>query len=380
VSIARPGNAQGDVDVAWNGHVFLVVWQETPAAGGPSEIYAARVNADGHVLDPNGILLSLSEDSHARPAVAGGDGRFMVVWEERPEGTYTDLGAAIVRGSGQVKRRWFLSLVDNGQSNPDVAWGNQMFLATWEDEPDPEDQDIYGARVLPSGLTLDGCSTDACSNPDDPGIAIGLSVGTDQLTPATAWTGKMFALMWADEDTATPGDIRTNAVAVNAGTFFEEGFVVSDAAGSQTDPDVARNHDLLLTAWTDTRSGTTSDVFFTRIEPDPFDYSPTPLPANGTALSAGAGMQQEVAVARRGGGFIAVWTDDRNGTNDIIAARISAGGVVRTPVGVPVATGPRNQRAAAIADGGSVQLVAYQRDVPASPFNGLDRVFLRIVS
>jgi hypothetical protein len=304
----------------------------------------------------------------------------MVAWEERPEGTYTDLGAAIVNGAGTVTRRWSLSRVDNGQSNPDVAWGGQLFFATWEDEPDPEDQDIFGARVLPSGLTLDGCSSDACPNGDDPGIPIGLSVGTDQLRPAVAWTGDLFAVMWADDEAATPSDIRTNASAVNGETFSEEGFVVSDEAGSQTAPAVARNGERLLVAWTDTRSGTSADVFFARIEPNPFDYSPVPMPAQGRVLSQGQGEQDEVAVARRGAGFIAVWTDDRNGTDDVIAARIGPGGLVQTPTRIPVAIGPRQQHAASIADGGSVQLVAYQRDAPAAPFGGIDRVFFRILS
>ena len=377
VATARPGNVQSDVDVAWNGNVFLAVWQEG-VAGGQSQIYGARISASGQVLDPGGILLSLSENPHGSPAVAGGNGRFMVAWEERPEGTYTDLGAAIVDSAGTVRQRWGLSRVDNGQSRPDVAWGGQLFLASWEDEPEPEDQDVYGARVLPSGLTLDGCSTDACSNGDDPGIPIGLSAGTDQLTPAVAWTGTFFANVWADQNAATPSDIRTNAVAVNGATFSEEGFVVSDAPGSQTEPAIGRNGGTLLVAWTDTRSGN-PDIRFTRLQPGTFEYAPTPLPPQGTSLFGGSGMQTQPAVARRGSGFIVSWTDASSGTNNVVAARVGIGGAVLDATRVPVADGPRNQRGSSIADGGTVQLVAYQRDVPASPFDGRDRVFFRVL-
>jgi hypothetical protein len=380
VATARPGNIQSGVDVAWDGNRFMAVWQESPAAGGLTQIYATRISAAGQVLDPGGILLSLSDNDHARPTVAGGNGRFFVAWEERPQETYTDLGAAIVDDAGTVRRRWYLSRVDNGQSNPDVAWGGQLFLATWEDEPDPEDQDVYGARVLPSGLTLDGCSSDACHNGDDPGITIGLSVGTDQLTPAVIWTGTKFATVWADANATTPTDIRTNAVAVNADTFFEEGFVVSDAAGSQSEPAIGRSGDILLVAWTDTRSGN-ADIRFTRLNPGAQDeYAPTPMPPQGTAMFGGGGEQTQPAVARRGTGFVVAWTDASSGNNNVVAARVGIGGTVLDPVRVQVAAGPRNQRGASIADGGGVQLVAYQRDVPASPFDGRDRVFFSVLS
>jgi hypothetical protein len=109
-------------------------------------------------------------------------------------------------------------------------------------------------------------------------------------------------------------------------------------------------------------------------------YNPTPVPAAGFAVSSASGDQTDPAIARRGGAYVVVWTDTRGGTADVYGARVGVAGAVFDPTGVPVATGPRNQRAAALASAGQKVLVTYVHDVLGSTFGGRDRVFVRILS
>lgn len=381
VSTARPGNAQGNADVAWNGSLFFVVWEESPAAGGPTQIYGARVQADGTVLDPGGILLASDEfNSMIRPKVAGGAGRFMIVWQIEIEGTYSDLGAAIVTSTGAIQRQWGLSFVDNGQTSPDVAWNGQMFLAVWQDEPDPDDEDIYGARVLPSGLTLDGCSTDACPNGDDPGIAIAYGPG-NQLAPVVSAANGLFVVAWTDVSDPSHTTVRDGAVAINGYSLDTSGIPITSGPGAQTQPAVTTNGMNALFAWTDTRPGFATDIHATTMQPgDSENWNPTPGQPNGITASAARGDQNNADVARRSGHFVAVWQDMRSGGADVYASRIGAAGAVLDPTGVAIAAGPRQQRLPAVATTGQALLVAYERDAPAAPFNGVDRIFVRIVT
>ncbi len=379
VATARPGAIQGEPAAAWNGSEYYVVWDERPASG-PVQVYGARVSANGTVLDPGGVQLSQSLfDDSLHPRVTSGAGKFVVVWEDAPEGDYSDVGAAMVRADGTVQKRWFMG-GDNGQTHPDVAWNGQLFLAVWQDEPDPSNEDVYGARITANGLTLDGCSSDSCPNGDDTGIPIATNPG-DEVLPAVAANSGLFLVAWTDRTDPSHPLVRDTAVAINGLSMDQAGFDLSQDPGNQSQVALARNAGTALFAWADLRSGTSSDVFATTMKPGTEQgYTPTPVPAAGFAVSSAAGDQTDPAVARRGGSYLVAWTDTRNGTSDVYAARVGSAGVVFDPAGVPVAAGPRTEHAAALASAGAKVLVVYAHDVLGSTFGGRDRVFIRVIS
>ena len=381
VSNARPGNTQSGAAAAFHNGVFFVVWEETPPSGTGTQVYGARVKPDGTVLDPNGILLSTSAfDNNIRPRVAGGGGKFLVVWERAIEGTYSDLDAALVTTGGQVQKQWGLSFGDNGQSSPDVAWNGQLFLAVWQDEPDPGDEDIYGARVLSNGLTLDGCSSDSCPAVDDVGLRIAFGSG-NQLRPiVTSTSSSMFLVAWTDQADPEHPTVRDTAVALNGWSLEPAGVALTQSPGAQTQPAAASNGKTSLFAWTDL-AGATSNILATTMQPgDESNWAPNPLQPNGIKVSTANGNQSDPAVARRLGHFVVAWTDERSGNQDVFAARVGILGKVLDPTGVGIATGARQQHAPALATSGAKVLVAYQHDVPGAPFGGRDRVFIRIIS
>jgi len=384
VVAARPGSYQLDPAVAWNGRVYLVVWQEvTPFVEG-SQIYGARVSAGGKVLDPGGILLSPDDPNPNRnPRVAAGNGRFLVVWEE--DRSPTDIRGALVSGTGSVLKQWFVSSGEDAQLTPDLAWNGTQFFVAWSDQVDGEPFDIYGTRVRWSGRTLDGCSSDGCADDLGHGISVNASAPGDQFEPAVTAIRSgpdagLFLLTWTDEVVPADHDLRGGRL-TGAGTPLDgTGFLVSGAAGGQSQSALAVSGTTALDVWTDHRSGPRADIFAARFSPTArAGDTPAPVPPQGSDVSRAAGDQDDPSVALRGTGFVTAWTDSRSGTTDIFAARIGPGGAILDPAGLPIAATPRNEETAALATGGPKLLVAYSRDTVAPRFAGGSRVFLRLV-
>lgn len=294
--------------------------------------------------------------------MAGAPGRFLIAWERQIEGTYSDLDAAMVSNAGKITKSWRLSLVDNGQSRPDASWDGHLFFVAWQDEPDADNEDIYGARVTPDGLTLDGCSSDSCPNGDAPGIEVLYDPTANQVDPAVAAANGLWLVAFADANAASPNDIGSNAVALQGDPYLTESAPLSQAAGSQTTPATARNGEFVLTAWSDTRSGAAANIFATRTRPADYEnLFAFPLEPNGIAVSTAAGQQTLPSITQRGTGFLVSWTDTRSGNANIYASRVGSGGGVLDPSGTAIAATGTAETEPASASGGGKQLVTYQR-------------------
>jgi hypothetical protein len=81
--------------VAWNGHRYLAVWQTREIDSEPWRIVAARVTADGAVVDPAGIAVGAGSPLRSPSPAVAANGLFLVAWrEQRPAGDRL-LGARI---------------------------------------------------------------------------------------------------------------------------------------------------------------------------------------------------------------------------------------------------------------------------------------------
>src|SRR5688500_641235 len=68
--------------VAFEGTNYFVVWQHFDSSTGEIDIYGARVDPDGTVLDPDpGIPISTSDGGQSRPTVAFDGTKYLVVWQ-----------------------------------------------------------------------------------------------------------------------------------------------------------------------------------------------------------------------------------------------------------------------------------------------------------
>jgi hypothetical protein len=107
-----------------------------------------------------------------------------------------------------------------------------------------------------------------------------------------------------------------------------------------------------IICWNDERAQTNSyDIYAQRIDKDGF----VRWTINGVGVCTAPASQEKPDIASDGaGGAIIVWTDNRDGVNDVYAQRIdSTGTPLWTTDGIPVATGSNNQTGPVIVSDGN---------------------------
>ncbi|MCY3020663.1 MAG: hypothetical protein NTW87_16720, partial [Planctomycetota bacterium] len=103
-----PGKGiQGTPAVAFGQGTYLAVWREGwHGKGGAARIYAARLSAEGKLLDGKGIEVAPAQAGvQERPRVAFGGGVFLVVWQDFRNGKDYDILAARISPEGKVLDR-----------------------------------------------------------------------------------------------------------------------------------------------------------------------------------------------------------------------------------------------------------------------------------
>jgi uncharacterized protein (TIGR03382 family) len=133
----------GTADVAWGGTHYMVVWLD--GRSGVEQVYGGRVTTAGALLDPAGIAISPTANG-IRPAVAAASGQYLVGWlTSGPGSNGNDLFAARLNASGVLLDGTPLTLAAGAYNQVDVAVTRvgSTFVASWSDSD----------GVLPRGLS-----------------------------------------------------------------------------------------------------------------------------------------------------------------------------------------------------------------------------------
>ena len=128
---------------------------------------------------------------------------------------------------------------------------------------------------------------------------------------------------------------------------------LSTAPGDQFCPTAAWSGIAWLVAWTDGRSGT-KDVFGALVS-----GAGAVTPTAGFPISTGPSQQQSPSVAWNGTSFVVAWNDNRNGTQDIFAARVAPNRTILDPNGIPVTTAAGIQQKPSVASAGGATLISW---------------------
>jgi hypothetical protein len=144
---AEGSRAQSWASAAWSegAKCWLVVWREgclnEPETG--SDIWCARVSADGKALDPAGIRLTKGKGLKDHPRVASGGNDFLVVWEDLGNGRDPstagsgqgwDVCGGRVSGEGKLLDAQPLTLAggERNQARPDVTFHGDSYLLVYQ--------------------------------------------------------------------------------------------------------------------------------------------------------------------------------------------------------------------------------------------------------
>jgi hypothetical protein len=183
-----PGSAYGTQSspaVAFGGTNYLVVWEDE-RINTDRDIFGARVSAEGEVLDPISIPICVYPNLQTGVKVAAGDQNYLVVWTDYRNASYDVYGARVDFSGNVLDPNGFpISATTNWESYPDVAWDGTNFFVVWTDDRSVITyDDIYGARVSPGGEVL-----------DPNGIQISNTTAFEE-TPTVAYNGAVYFVAW----------------------------------------------------------------------------------------------------------------------------------------------------------------------------------------
>jgi hypothetical protein len=409
ISIATATNDQSAPSVAFDGNNYLVVWGDW-RSNSSSDVYGARVDRSGNVLDTAGIIISTAADNQYSPSITFDGTNYLVVWEDgRNDPQYPDIYGARVDMSGNVldTAGIAISTTTYQQGCPSVAFDGTNYLVVWHDgRNNPNHLYVCGARVDQSGNVLDtagiiistsekitaypsiafdgtnylvvwdafyphqywtsdiyGTRVDTAGNILDPyGIGI-CTLGEGQFLPSVAFDGTNYIVVWQDCGTYFPASVCGARVDTSGTVLDPTGFVISTGWPDHDArcPSVAFDSINYLVVWEDTRFMWHDDIYGARV-----DQAGIVLDPDGIGMSTDVNEQGNPAVGFDGTNYLVVWEDTRNDFSDLYGTRMGQDGNVLDPAGIPITTDSNRQCSPAIAFNGTNYLVVWH----GSPISG----------
>lgn len=342
------GSRQIHSEVAFDGTNYLVVWEDN--RGDTWDIYAARVNPTGTVLDPQGIPIAVALSNQLGPAVAFDGTNYMVVWEDYRDGAPPEAYGARVTPSGTVlDPSGFLISTNPGLrgGGPKIAFDGTNYLVAWTDATawGSGGIDVFCARVTTSGTVLDPSGMMVAGGPNR------------QSRIDVTFGGTNYMIVWGDQTAARVYGCRVST----AGDVLDpSGIPISTTGTSYGDPAIAFDGTNYMAVWEDARvGGWGGDIYGARIT-----TSGTVLDASGILVATASEAQRLSEIAFDGTNYRVVWnTGCGYRCDDVYAARVAPSGTVLDPISIPVSTAPNEQGYPRIAAGSSGDLlVVYWSD------------------
>lgn len=381
------GAAAREPSAAFSGTNWLVVWRDNRHSSTDSDIYGARIGADGTVLDARGIAINTAAGDQTQPTVTYANGKWVVVWESGG-----DLVGATVGGAGAVTQLGTVVATGAADTHPRLAAHGTTAGLTFESGTAIAFSRYSGTAFgAPVTVSATGTAPAIGANPTgdylvswfdgiaagsvlaqrvDPAGALAGSViivsagaGT-QRDPSVGWTGTDFVVAFTNV-TSDLSDIyatRVSTSGVVADTHMEDtatvgGIPISAAAGNQVTSTTSCNAGGCLIGWSDRRVVETNgaDIYAQRVN------AGLVLQGGEVAISTPVGGQTvPVLAAGPTSSWLAVWADERTGGPlATTAARITAAGAVQDASGIVVNTSRNAQRDPAYASGGDFQLAVW---------------------
>jgi hypothetical protein len=188
-----------------------------------------------------------------------------------------------------------------------------------------------------------------------PGVFMISTATGDQLTPKPAFDGTNFFVVWTDARTATTtgNDIYGARVSTADQVLDSSGLPITTQAADQSYPRIAFDGTNHLVVWTDCRNGN-NDIFGVLVRPG----------------EQSMGYPNRKNVAFDGTNYFVVWQDDRNTATagwEVFGARVTKSGVVLDPNGIDISCAAPNTQAQPSVSFGSGKYLVIWGDGRNSP-------------
>lgn len=341
IAISTATDWQTSPAIAFDGTNYLVVWRDD-RSDTDSDIYVTRVDQAGNVLDPEGIGIATTTNTQVSPSVDFDGTNYLIVWQEWRSGSAWDICCVRVSQLGTVLDSSSI-LIATGmdwQESPSIAFGDTNYLVVWQ-----ADENILCSRVDQNGTVL------------DPG-GIPVSTATDdQENPSVVFAGNNYLVAWQDARNGGPyhADIYGARVSQAGAVLDPTGIAISTATATQGSPSVSFDGTNIFVTWGDTRSGISADIYGARVDQRGFVRDP-----DGIAISVAAYSERSPAAVSDGTNHLVVWEDFRSASRpDIYCARVHQSGNVLDSMGIAVSIGANGQTHPDVAFDGTNYLVVW---------------------
>ncbi len=285
---------------AFDGTNYLVVWQDYRGSSFPvllSDIYGIRVNQSGGIIDSSAIAISHAPNTQCCPAVAFDGTNYFVVWEDMRDNVCV-YGARVNQAGVVIDTQGVMFPVSNACS-PALAFDGTNYLVVFIDIYRSH---TYGTLVSPTGVVFDSFQ---------------ISQSIYAANPVVAFGDTNYLVVWDRSDIYA-------ACVAPSGNVLDE-FIISDEPDVQRSPSVAFDGTNFLVVWCDSRKGFDSlDIYGARVSSDG-----VVLDSAGIRICGVDNYQASPSVAFDGSNYIVVWEDYRSdSTSDIYGAEVSPAGLV----------------------------------------------------
>ena len=337
----------------------IIAWRHA-TAGGESDIYAQRLDANGApswTLDGVPVCTEAGFQSDAL-VVPDGAGGAIVVWTDNrvvSSDLYAqrlDANGAAMWAAGGVP---LCTATGNQLRAVAIADGFGGAIVAWEDWRAGANPDVYAQRVDASGARRWGTNGTAYA-------ATTYSQQYPRLAPDGA--GGAF-IVWMDFRSLNSDVFAAHVDSAGTTNWSGNGEpICTDGAHQYYPVAVADGLGGVIVAWQDARGGT-NDIYAQRT-----NVFGSPLwTVNGRVVCSAVGTQQDAAILADGfsGAFVA-WRDARSGTDDLYAQRLSVTGALQWVAdGVALCAAPGTQDKLALHEDGAGGLLAVWRDLRFGP-------------
>jgi hypothetical protein len=135
-------------------------------------------------LTPETLLPGLGASDASSPAMAYGNGGYLLVWQAGGNPQAAIVGLRLDKaGKPQAQEPFVISSARDVRERPKVVFGGGTFLVVWHDLRNGKHWDVYAARVPPQGRPL-----------DVQGIAVTRGA-RNQCDPDVCWDGAAFQVL-----------------------------------------------------------------------------------------------------------------------------------------------------------------------------------------
>jgi hypothetical protein len=285
---------------------------------GDWDIYAQKIDPEGNVLwGPNDVKVNQNTDSDFQryPEVAiDSNDNAIFIWQDYRSNNW-DIYAQKLNSSGEAQ--WGASDVSVGDNPNDVQRSPDLAVDTsgntfvvWEDERDGiSDENVYAQKLNSAGNVQWGSDVKVNEDNDD----------ETQTTPSVDCDSNGNAIIvWSDRKSGTDPDIYAQKLDTDGAKQWSSSDVQvnQNTTGNQGSPRVViDSSNYAIAVWSDTRTGSIDVIAAQKLDTSgAVQWGSSDIMVNQTTISASR-ISPDLAIDS-GDNVVIVWKDERNGASD----------------------------------------------------------------